>query len=435
MAVCVGATVIFELEKVLSPDIPSFLAALRSQIFWVTGLLTALLVFIRFYFGYRADILFSLALLVWVGSNAYQLAVFPDAFFNEISDLVPGQTRWGEDYFKLRASVTSAKLVTDVGSLLVLAYIVGAAFDSWKRGEKKQAIVVGGGSAGFMLVAGILVPLDDVGAISITMPVGISFLGLMAALTYQLIDDQVRANTLRFEVERLRRSSLAGEIVAGLMHELRQPLTSILSNSQAARRFLDADAPDLDEVREALDDVVAEDKRAADIISGLRNLLGQEPLVTSQFDVNATARRVASMLAGEFHTSGTRIALSLSSTPVRVNASEVQIEQVLFNLTINALRALRTEARQSRIVRLTVVQRDERVELSVSDSGPGIAKAIEPRLFEPFASGGDGLGMGLAICRRIVTNHGGRLWVEDSELGGARFVVALPLSNPGNANE
>ena len=195
-----------------------------------------------------------------------------------------------------------------------------------------------------MLVAGILVPLDDAGLLRSTMPIGLPFLAVVAALTYQLIADRSRMNAVRLEVEQLSRSSLAGEISAGLMHELRQPLTSILSNAQAARRFLDMETPDLEEIGEALDDVVAEDKRAADIISGLRTFLGNEALETSTFDVNSAVRRVARILAGEFNTNGTRLAIDLHPTPLQITASEVQFEQVLINLALNALRALREKA-------------------------------------------------------------------------------------------
>ena len=263
------------------------------------------------------------------------------------------------------------------------------------------------------------------------MPIGLPFLAVVAALTYQLIADRSRMNAVRLEVEQLRRSSLAGEISAGLMHELRQPLTSILSNAQAARRFLDMETPDLEEIGEALDDVVAEDKRAADIISGLRTFLGNEALETSTFDVNSAVRRVARILAGEFNTSGTRLAIDLHPTPVQITASEVQFEQVLINLALNALRALREKAPAERSVRFATQLKDGDIAISVDDSGPGVAPEDRARIFQPFSSGSDSLGMGLAICRRIVDSHNGTLRVVDSDLGGASFEVVLPVTEPG----
>ena len=302
MALAAGAATLFELEKALAMDIDSFLAGLFGEAIAAFFLLLALLVFTRSYFELSIDLLFVAAMLVWVGSNVYQIGFFPESFYTDIHGLMFRETAWGESYAKLDASVSNLKYFTDLGSLLVFAYAVRATISGVRRDKTGSAIVVGGAIIGFMLVAGVLVPLDDAGLIGATMPIGLPFLAIVAALTYQLIDDRIRISSVRLEVEQLRRSSLAGEIAAGLMHELRQPLTSILSNAQAARRFMDLDPPDLDEVREALDDVVSEDKRAAGIISGLRTFLKQEALETADFDINSAVRHVARLLAGEFNT-------------------------------------------------------------------------------------------------------------------------------------
>ena len=218
------------------------------------------------------------------------------------------------------------------------------------------------------------------------------------------------------------------------MHELNQPLTSILSNSQAARRFLDAENPDLAEVREAIDDVISEDKRAAGIINGLRNLLRNQDVEIGEFEIGETIRRVAGMVSGDIHTTGTNLELSLAPHPIKVEASEVQIEQVLFNLIQNALRALAQVTRFERKLRISSTVRDESVIVSIADSGPGIPDDLAPQIFEPFKSGSESLGMGLAICKRIATAHGGRIWHEASELGGAKFVFSLPSNGKKHLN-
>jgi C4-dicarboxylate-specific signal transduction histidine kinase len=280
-----------------------------------------------------------------------------------------------------------------------------------------------------MLIAGILVPLDDAGLLGMSMPLGLPFLIIVAALTYQLIDDRVRANKLRLEIEQLRRASLAGEIAAGLVHELNQPLTSILSNAQAARRFLAHDEPDIDEVRDALDDIVAEDKRAAGIIHGFRSLLSRSPAESSVVDIHGTIRRVAAMLAGDLHTNETKLKFSLHPSPLKVTAGEIQVQQVLINLVLNALRAMTGRAQYYRVVEFSTRLSGDSVEVSVTDSGPGIADEMLPRVFEAFTSGSDGLGMGLAICKRIVSSNGGRIWAENVETGGARFAFTLPAAD------
>ena len=161
------------------------------------------------------------------------------------------------------------------------------------------------------------------------------------------------------------------------------------------------------------------------------SLLKQEALESSEFDINAAVRNVGRMLTGEFNNNDTRVALNLHPSPVHVNGSRVQVEQVLINLAINSLHALRSTEPGVRAIRFTTNIADGKAEFAVSDSGPGIAADDHKRIFAPFMSGGDGLGMGLAICKRIVESHDGTIRVEDGELGGARFVVALPLSEPG----
>lgn len=433
MALAAGAATLFELEKALATDVDVFLAGLYGEAISAFVLLVAVLVFTRSYFELAVDSLFVAAMSVWIASNIYQIGLFPESFYTDVHDLLFRETPWGERYAKLDATVSGFKYFADFGSLLVFAYTIKATISGIRRDQSDSAIIVGGALVGFMLVAGTLVPLDDEGLVSFTMPIGLPFLAIVAALTYQLIDDRIQISAVRLEVEQLRRNSLAGEIAAGLMHELRQPLTSMLSNAQAARRFLAQDRPDLEEVRDALDDVVSEDKRAAGIISGLRTFLKQEALETSEFDLNSSVRHVSRMLAGEFKTSGTRVALSLHPTPVPIDGSDVQIEQVLINLALNSLRALREQDRGDRAIRFTTMIIDGAAAFSVSDSGPGIPSDLHDRLFEPFMSGNeDGLGMGLAICRRIVDSHEGTICVEDSELGGARFAVILPLAEAKN---
>ena len=428
MAFAACGLAVLELQKVMAADVDTFLAATRREIMVSGMLLVAFVVFVRHYFDHhRRRVLYVFGLVVWTGGILVSLAYFPGSFFVEIHGLVPHVTSWGETFFKPDATATTVKHVTEVGSALILAYVMLASIDTWKRGNRRSAAIVGGSGVAFLLSALILVPLDDIGMLRITMPLGLPFLGIVVALTVELISEQVRIGRLRLEVEKLRRTSVAGEVTAGLMHELNQPLTSILSNSQAARRFLESDEPDLAEVRASLDDVIAEDKRAAAIIGGLRNLLRNQRVEVSKIDINDTIRRAASMLAGDLNMTGTRLRLALHPAPLIIEAGEVQIEQVLVNLAQNALRALKQVPLNTRQLKISSTSRDGSVCVSVEDSGTGISEEIAARLFEPFTSDSGGLGMGLAICKRILSAHGGRIWIEGSELGGANVVFALPL--------
>jgi signal transduction histidine kinase len=427
MAFAACILVVIELQKVMATEVDAFLEALRREIAASGTLLTVFAIFVRRYFEHRRwRVLYVFGLSVWIGGILFTLAYFPGSFFVEVHGLVPHVTSWGETYFKPDATATTVKHVTEAGSALILAYIVMASIDTWNRGNKRSAVIIGGTSLLFMSSALILMPLDDIGKLRITMPLSLSFLGIVIALTVQLISEQVRSGRLRLEVEKLRRTSVAGEVTAGIMHELSQPLTSILSNSQAARRLLESREPDLVEVRAALDDVIAEDKRAGMIISGLRNLLRSEQVQVSAVDINDAIRRACNMLAGDLHTTGTRLTMSLHPAPLKTEAGGIQVEQVIVNLVQNALRAMKDTPRERRSIKISSGLRDGSVTVSVEDSGPGISAEIASRLFEPFASGSDGLGMGLAICKRILSAHGGRIWTEKSELGGASAVFALP---------
>jgi signal transduction histidine kinase len=433
MAASASVAIIAELHKALAVSPEAYLEGLRIVVLGVYLMVIALMNFIRLYFNGRIDKLFMLTAIVWTVGTFGQFLNFPTGFYSEISGLTSFETFWGEPYSKIVATVSAIKYIADVGTVLVLTYLVRTTLRAHRLGDRKRAWVVGGSSIGFLVVAGILVPLDDAGLLRNSLPLGWPFLALVIALTYQLIDDQARSQRLQIEVEQLRRASLAGEIAAGLIHELNQPLTSILSNSQAARRFLEADEPDLDEVKAAIDDVVSEDKRAAGIIHGLRNLLHRNPKESEQCNMNETIREVSTMLAGEFLTGHARLELSLDSARTDVSASGIQLQQVLLNLLVNALRAVKSSPASGRHVHISSQVAGDSVRVVIKDSGPGVPEELIERVFEPFTSGSDSLGMGLAICRRILTLHGGAIRVENRVHGGAKFTFELPLAGASKA--
>jgi PAS domain S-box-containing protein len=231
----------------------------------------------------------------------------------------------------------------------------------------------------------------------------------------------------RGQLERLARANLLGELVSSLAHELNQPLAAILSNAQAARRFLRADPPDLEEVGAVLDDIVRDDKRAGEVIQGVRNLLqrGAEP--REPVDMSDAVRESVRLLRNELDDQGVELAESYAPTPLVVPAGRVEIVQVALNLIMNAARALRTRAAGRRRIEVETGLAGKTARLRVSDTGPGVAAELMPRVFEAFATDcPDGLGMGLAIARRIVEAHGGRIWAKDAAGGGAVFSVELP---------
>jgi C4-dicarboxylate-specific signal transduction histidine kinase len=224
--------------------------------------------------------------------------------------------------------------------------------------------------------------------------------------------------------------------VATLTHELNQPLAAILSNAQAARRFLTNPRPDYGEVQAILDDIVRDDKRAGDVIHHLRLLLREGASAREHLELGELVQQVLGLISHELDVQGIAVKLALASALPPVAAGRVETQQVLLNLLANAIHALAEVPDERR--EITVRARPQgagAVEISVEDQGPGIAADVLPRLFEPFfTTRSAGLGMGLAICRRIVDAQGGRIWAENTHRG-ARFSFTLPLAASAHADD
>jgi PAS domain S-box-containing protein len=237
----------------------------------------------------------------------------------------------------------------------------------------------------------------------------------------------------RHELERLARVNVAGELVATLAHELNQPLAAILSNAQAARRFLTNPRPDYGEVQAILDDIVRDDKRAGDVIHHLRLLLREGATAREHLELGELVQQVLGLISNELDAQG-KLALASALPPVA--AGRVETQQVLLNLLANATHALaEVPAERREITVWARPQGADAVEISVEDQGPGIAADVLPRLFEPFfTTRSAGLGMGLAICRRIVDAQGGRIWAETTDRG-ARFCFTLPLAASAHVDD
>ena len=254
------------------------------------------------------------------------------------------------------------------------------------------------------------------------------FLSLGEDIT-ERIQAQADLENTRHELERLGRANVLGELASSLAHELNQPLAAMLSNAQAARRFMDSGTVDLDELREIIDDIIRDDKRAGRVIHSLRDMLRSGAVERERICLNDTVAEVMELLRAELDHQDLVVQLELLPDLPAVFAGRVEMQQVIMNLIVNALHAMGAIAAQQR--KLTVRTRVDNGEVlvSVEDSGRGIDTDDLPRVFESFfTKASEGLGMGLAICRRIVGAHGGRIWATNSSGGGAVFTFALPVT-------
>ena len=241
-----------------------------------------------------------------------------------------------------------------------------------------------------------------------------------------------RTERRRFQPDlaRFTRIGTLGEFALSLAHELNQPLAAILSNAQAARRFLAEPNPPIDEVRAIIDDIDADDRRAGEVIHGMRELLNHHDVETVVVDLNEIVRSVARLLHGDFLLRRVTLVLDLQVPLPVVRCDRVQIQQVLLNVVLNGFEAMRdTVTVDRRMIIRTRAETDGCCVVSVRDAGSGIPQAELQRVFDQFFSTKpDGLGMGLAIARSIVEGHGGRIWATNNSDVGATFHFALPTA-------
>src|SRR4029079_6576192 len=213
-----------------------------------------------------------------------------------------------------------------------------------------------------------------------------------------------------------------------LAHELNQPLTSILSNAQARQRFLSQEPPDLAEVREILGDIVRADRRAGEIIWRLRTMLRRGEVALQPVSVNECLEELLRLTGSDLIARGVSVSNLAGSDLPPAMTDRVQLQQVLLNLIVNACDAMESNAAEDRKLTLTTSVEQRELPLGILACGVGLPQDVET-LFQPFhTTKAGGLGMGLSICRTLVTSHGGRLWAERRDGRGAAFYVALPLA-------
>lgn len=256
--------------------------------------------------------------------------------------------------------------------------------------------------------------------------------GAMLAVIVEDITRRMEAErslaATRAELTRVARFTAMGELVASIAHEINQPLTAVITNSQAALRWLSHATPKLDEVAAALGRVNRDASLAGQVISRIRGFLRAGEIRREPVDLARMLDELLQMLQTVLSEAGVQVSVRLPDVQPRIIADPVQLQQVILNLIINGVDAMREQPCGARQLHIEVTpEAAGGLCLAVRDSGPGVAADMEARLFEAFFSTkSDGLGMGLAISRSIIENHGGRLWLDRSEGPGACFKFTLP---------
>jgi signal transduction histidine kinase len=249
----------------------------------------------------------------------------------------------------------------------------------------------------------------------------------------QRLEDQARAR--REELAHAQRVATLGELSASLAHEITQPLTAIAVNAQAARRMLAAPAAG-DELKEALGDIAGDAERAGSIVQRVRAMVRKQPAERQPVDINATVTGVTTILRRDIAQADISLQLRLAEDLPRVLGDAVQLQQVVLNLLVNACQAMADVADGPRVLRIeTAEPKPGSIEITVADTGAGVAGPELERMFEPFVSSkAEGLGMGLSINRSIVEAHGGHIAATRNRDRGLTLRVTLPTGRNGRAN-
>ena len=227
---------------------------------------------------------------------------------------------------------------------------------------------------------------------------------------------------------RVARIASMGELTTSIAHEVNQPLTAIVTNSNFCLRLLDGAKPNPADLREAIAEIVNDGIRASAVISRIRALLMRRVPDRAELDINEVIQEVTGLVRSEV--SRNRISLLTDLTAdLRVRGDRVQLQQVLINLIMNGIEAMRTITDRPRELLINSSRHSDGVLVRVKDSGSGIVPGQADRIFEPFfTTKPEGIGMGLSISRSIIESHGGRLWAV-AGLNGALFEFTLPAQN------
>jgi len=266
----------------------------------------------------------------------------------------------------------------------------------------------------------------EVGISPVESPEGTLVLSVIVDITARRQAEQ-EARRHRDELAHVTRVTTLSELSGSLAHELNQPLAIILANAQAAQRLMAQSPPDLAEVKDILSDIVDEDRRAGEVIRRLRALLKRGETKMLPVSFNEIATEVLHLTHADLIGRGVTVSRAFAQKLPLVAGDRVQLQQVLLNLVLNAADAMAANSAGSRQIQVTTSANGGVARLSVRDGGCGLPEDVE-KLFEPFfTTKPHGLGMGLAICRSIVSAHGGRLKAEPHPDRGAVFNLEIPI--------
>jgi signal transduction histidine kinase len=243
---------------------------------------------------------------------------------------------------------------------------------------------------------------------------------------------EVQARNSMAELTQLNRLATAGELSAAIAHEIKQPITGMVAMASAAVRWLSRESPDIGRARDAMGKVVAAGHHVSEIITNVRGLFGKDTQEKTPCDVNKLIRAVLALVYIDLRKNSIETQLNLSEQLPPVIGNEVQLQQVVLNLVMNAIESMFSAA-EPRVLSITSKSNEHNTVLvSIADTGSGIGVANLSHIFEPmFTTKARGMGMGLSICKSIIESHNGRIWLSADVPRGSVFHVELPVRRGG----
>jgi PAS domain S-box-containing protein len=243
-------------------------------------------------------------------------------------------------------------------------------------------------------------------------------------------ESERRFRNMQTELAHANRLATLGQLTASITHEVKQPITAVLLNTQTAQRFLTRQQPDIEKAKKAIDRAVLNGMRITEVVDRTHALVRKESTRKDSLEINEAISEVIGLTRGEVAKNGVQVRTQLAEGLPVIQGSRVQIQQVVLNLIINAVEAMGQMSNDRRELQISTEAEADRVIVAVRDTGPGLAEDAIERAFEAFyTTKSTGLGMGLSICRSIVEDHGGRLWATANVPKGAAFQFTVPINS------
>lgn len=436
-----------ELGMFTSTDVGGYAAALRLSLVAVAGIIGFMCWYGQVYYGNGREALLRATLVAWA-AVALLAAVLPyGPIYARIEGLRFVETSWGERFAVADGVASPWRHALDLADLVLLVFLLDAAANAWRRGQRFRGIVSGVGFLALIGGSAVEARLVDAGQLRLPYLVTFVFMVIVFALGYPLTAEAVQVTSLarklaeteaglvehRNELAHLSRVAVAGELSASLAHELNQPLAAILSNAQAGLRLLRREEPDREELGAILADVAHDSKRAGEVIRRLRHLLRKEPQKQDSLDVNELVGDAIKVLRNDLLVHGVALATDFAPELPTVLGDRIQLQQVVLNLVVNGIEAMAQMPMGERRIVVSTRRSGAGVTIAVSDSGPGIPPGSAEEVFTPFfTTKSSGMGLGLAVCRTIIDAHGGKIRVAEAK-AGATLEVELPAVAPAAA--